>query len=80
MKVRSEGLGGVQALGPEDVGDVSPGEDDDGMSVLADLLVGLAVDIRSGNQDTELPVPQPRNEAGRDGSDRDSGSPQADRG
>jgi hypothetical protein len=38
-------------LALEDLGDVSPGEDDDGVTVLADLLVALAVDVRGGDQD-----------------------------
>ena len=56
VQVLPEGLGGVQALGLEDLGDVPPGKDDDGVPVLADLLVGLAVDVRGGDQDAELPV------------------------
>jgi hypothetical protein len=63
LEVRLEGLDGVRALALEDLGDVSPGEDDDGVTVLADLLVALAVDVRGGDEDAELPVSQPRDEA-----------------
>ena len=62
MQVAAEGCGGVEAAFLEDVGDVAAGQDDDGVSVFADFLVGLAVQLGGGDQDAELAVPQPGDE------------------
>jgi hypothetical protein len=43
----------------EDVSDVAAGEDDDGVAVFADLVVGLSVEVGRGDQDAELAVAQP---------------------
>ena len=54
---------GVVAAGFEYVDDVASGEDDDWVAVFADFLVGLGVDVGRGDQDAELAVPEPGDQA-----------------
>jgi len=61
-QVTAEAGGGVVAAFLEDVCDVAAGEDDYGVAVLADFLVGLIIEVRGGDQDAELAVPQPGDE------------------
>ena len=63
VQVLSESGGVVEALGFEDVGDVAAGEDDDGVGVFADFGVGLGVEVGGGDQDAELAVAQPGDQA-----------------
>jgi len=55
--------GSVVAAFLEDLDQIPPGQDHDRVAVFADLLVGLGVDVGRCDQDAELAVPQPRDEA-----------------
>jgi hypothetical protein len=45
LQVAPEAGGGVESAFLEDVGDVAAGEDDYGVAVFADLLVGLVIEV-----------------------------------
>jgi hypothetical protein len=62
LKVTLEGSDVVEAALLEDVGNVAGGEDDDGVAVFPDFLVGPAVEVRGGDQDAELAVAEPGDE------------------
>ena len=54
---------GVEALCLEYVGDVAAGENDDGVAAFADFGVSLGVQMGCGDQDPELAVAQPGDQA-----------------
>jgi hypothetical protein len=54
---------GVVPASLEDFYDVSPGHDHDRVAILADLVVGLRVDVGGRDQDAELAVSEPGDEA-----------------
>ena len=54
---------GAEALSLEYVGDVAAGEDDDGVAVFANFGVSLGVEVGRGDQDPELAVAQPGDQA-----------------
>jgi len=55
--------GAAEALGFEDIGDVTACQDDDGVDVFADLGVGLGIKVGSGDEHAELAVAQPGDQA-----------------
>jgi hypothetical protein len=62
MQITPECRGTVHSAGFENVYQIAAGQYYDGMSVLADLPVGLGVQVRCGDQYAELAMPQPRDE------------------
>jgi hypothetical protein len=62
VQMAAESCDGVEAALLEDIGDVAAGQDDDGMAVFADFLVGLAVQVGGGDQDAQLAVAEPGDE------------------